>query len=365
MTIHDRILAVYNNQLPDRFPIGIYERYLPRGVSEREARNHGLGIIRYFPLVSMPGPPWHLYPGFLSEIKGTDISVDYAWDRETLVERRTYKTPVGEVSQEVSQDKAGIGSEHIRKYYIAEKDDYRVMKYIIDNTVIRSNEETIQSLMQDLGDDGIVLGRIDRNPYQKCLIELVGAEKFLVDLYTDPEPALELMESLDKKLDESFDMLLDSGVEAFWQPDNVTSDMTPPSQFETYCLPFYTKHSAQVKQTGKPYIVHMDGKIKALTDLINQSGFDAIESLSFPEIGGDFTLTEARKAFPDKVIIPNFPSNWCTRNSAELEQSLRELYSEAGTEKPFMLQISEDIPVDQWQRVIPLFARTVDKLQEG
>ena len=108
MTIHDRMIAVYNNRLPDSFPIGIYERYLPRGTAERTARENGLGIIRYFPLVSMAGPPWHLNPGFISEIKDTEITVHYFWDQDTLVERRTYKTPVGELYQEVTQDKAGI-----------------------------------------------------------------------------------------------------------------------------------------------------------------------------------------------------------------------------------------------------------------
>jgi len=47
MTSHDRMMAVYRKELPDRVPLSIYSRYLPRGQCERELRNWGLGIIDY------------------------------------------------------------------------------------------------------------------------------------------------------------------------------------------------------------------------------------------------------------------------------------------------------------------------------
>ena len=81
--------------------------------------------------------------------------------------------------------------------------------------------------MEDLDGDGIVLGRVDRSPYQKCLIELVGPEKFLVDLHTEPGPALELKDAIDSQLDRSFELIVRSDVEIIGQPDNVTADMTP------------------------------------------------------------------------------------------------------------------------------------------
>jgi hypothetical protein len=103
----------------------------------------------------------------------------------------------------------------------------------------------------------------------------------------------------------------------------------------------------------------MDGRIKALKDLINHTGIDVIESLSLPDVGGNLTLTEARQAFPGKVIIPNFPSNWCLLNDERLESSLSALLAEAGATVPFMLQVSEDIPASEWKRVLPVIARII------
>ncbi|MGI6706677.1 MAG: uroporphyrinogen decarboxylase family protein [Clostridia bacterium] len=358
MTMHDRMLSVYRNQLPDRIPVSIYSRYLPRGSMEREIRNIGLGIIDYYPVVSFLAPPWHMYSGFISEVKGAELEIKYYWSKGTRYERRQYHTPVGTVYQDVSQY-IGAGSEHISKYYISSLEDYKVMTYLVEHTVFRSNEKDIETRMKDLGDDGVVLGRVDRCPYQKILIELAGAERFLIDLYTNPEPVLELMEAMDRKMDEAFRMIVESKVEVIWQPDNVTSDMTPPKNFEKYCLPFYQKHGKEVRAADKPYLIHMDGRIKALKELIQQAELDGIESMSLPQINGDMTLTEARVAFPDKVIIPNFPANLCDKPKEEIEGFLEELFLEASSTRPFMLQVSEDIPVDQWERVLMILARYV------
>ncbi|NLF09991.1 MAG: hypothetical protein GX594_18730 [Pirellulaceae bacterium] len=355
-TPRDRVLAVYRNQRPDRPPLGIYTRYLPRGEAEREIRNLGLAIIDYCPVVSMVGPAWHLAAGYQSEIKGADFRVDYFWKNGTPIERRTFATPLGAVWAEIEQDAGGAGSERIRKHYIDAKDDYRIVQYLVENSVLRRNDALLRTRMEDLGGDGVVLGRMDRSPHQKCLIELAGQERFLLDLYTDAAPALELMAAIDRKLDEAWEMAVESAAAILWQPDNVTSDMTPPKSYKEYCLPFYEKHSAQARTAGKPYAAHLDGRTKALRELIAQSGFDVIESLSLPDIGGDQTLAEARQSFPGKVIIPNLPANWCMRDDRELEASVRGLLAEAGDEAPFMLSVSEDIPPNQWRRVLPLVA---------
>lgn len=352
-TIKENMLAVYNNHLPEKTPVGIYSRYLSRGSVEREIRNMGMGIIDYYPVVSFLAPPWHVYPGFISEVRNVEFDIKYYWTNGKMIERRLYNTPVGTIYQDVTQG-IGAGSEDVIKYYITDIEDYKVMQYIVDHTVFKRNESSLKSRIENLGQDGVVLGRVDRCPYQKLLIELAGAEQFLIDLHTDPEPVWELMEAMDKRMDEAFDMISDSSADVIWQPDNITSDMTPPNNFEKYCLPFYKKHSSQVKQAGKPYIIHMDGKIFALKDFINQAGFDGIESMSFPQIGGDLTYTQARDLFPGKVILPNFPSNLCKSGEEEITVFIDKLLQEVESGVPFMLQISEDIPEEQWQRVFPI-----------
>ena len=61
---------------------------------------------------------------------------------------------------------------------------------------------------KDLGEDGVVLGRMDRAPYQKLLVELANPTKFLMDLYDNPGPVQELIETMDARLDEQFNMAM-------------------------------------------------------------------------------------------------------------------------------------------------------------
>lgn len=364
MTIRERMMTVYRNKLPDQIPVSIYKRYHRLGTVERMVRNTSLGILDFHPIVSLLAPPWHTYEGYVSEVKGADLNIKFTWENGRMVEVRTYETPVGVLSQHLSKDPV-YGSDWVNEYYIKNIKDYKIMLYVVENTVFRKNEKNLVEKMKDLGEDGVVLGRVDRSPYQKLLIELAGPEQFLTDLLTSPDPVIELMEVIDAKLDEQFEMALESEVDLIWQPDNITSDMTPPNYYKKYCLPFYEKHGKQCKEAGKPYIVHMDGRTNALKDLIAKSPIDVIESFSFAEMSGDLPISEAKALWPDKVIIPNFPASLCGKSNEEIVNYLEKVLDEVRGNTPFMIQISEDIPPGSWKQVLPVlceFMQTKGKL---
>lgn len=360
MTIKDRMLDAYFGRKNDEgVPVGIYTRYLPRGEAEREARNLGLGIIDYVPPVSMLAPPWHILPGFLSEVRGAEFCIRTKWVDGVAHEVREYRADFGHVYQEVQKDAGGIGSEHISKYYIQSPDDYRVMTEVVKRTVLRSNEAAFKARVDDLGGDGVVMARLDRSPYQKCLIELVGQERFLMDMFDDPDPVVELMNALEEKLDESFSLALQSSAEILWQPDNVTVDMTPPDAFLKYLLPFYAKRSKLAREAGKIYVVHMDGRVKPLRDLIAKSDIHILESVSIPEMGGDLTPEEMAGAFKNVTVFPNVPSNWCMKSDEEVARLTRDFVNRLGGSRPYIFQFSEDIPMSEWKRIYSLVTKTV------
>jgi len=360
MTLHERMMSVYQNKLPDKHALGIYTRYLKRGNMERNVRNEGMGIIDYVALTTQIGPPWHLIPEFISEVRETDINIQFYFEHGVRKERRSYKTPIGEVYAEV-ETSLGDGSEHISKYYITSLEDYKIIKYIVDNTVIKSNEKHFLHRCETIGDDGVVLGRLDRNPYQKIMIELAGAEQFLMDLYTDPDPVLELMSSMQKRADEQIERVLESKADILWMPDNVTADMTPPNAFEKYLLPGYQKNTRLAHQAGKTVVVHFDGKIKALSALINESGIDVLESVSDPLISGDLDYEDACISFPNKVILPNFPANLALKTKEVIQEYVRVLRTKAAG-KPFMLQVSEDLDEKAYCTVLPILAEAMNAI---
>jgi len=155
-------------------------------------------------------------------------------------------------------------------------------------------------------------------------------------------------------MNEAFAMVLESQVEVVWQPDNITADMTPPPLFERYCLPFYRQRGMDCSRAGKPYLVHMDGRLGPLKALIAQCPFDAVESFSLPEVGGDLSLSRPA-GLAGQGHTPELPSPLCYENEQKIEMWLSQLLTEAGHERPFMLQVSEDIPIAEWQRVLPFW----------
>jgi hypothetical protein len=209
--------------------------------------------------------------------------------------------------------------------------------------------------MKDLGEDGVVLGRVDRAPYQKLLIELADPEQFLVDLYTDPGPAMELMEAMDARMDEQFGMALNTGVEVIWQPDNITSDMIPPESFEKYCMPYYRKNGSRCREAGKVYAVHIDGRAGSLKQLLADSPIDIIESFSLPLMGGDIETAEALEAWPEKVICPNFPASLCSAGKQKILEFLDKLHADFG-KRPYMLQLSEDFEISRYNEILKWLA---------
>jgi len=351
-----RMLEAYRGRAGSATPLGIYARYLPRGERERDARNRGLGLIEYLPPVTLLAPPWHFYDEFLSEVRGAELTIRKYRDGEGWVERRTYRTPVGSIWQENAKDPGGVGSEHIRKHWIAAPEDYRTMTWIVRHTEFASNAALVEERLRVLGNDGVVLARLDRTPYQKCLIELAGPERFLVDLLEHPEEVTELLEAMEVRQDEAFERALASPLEVLWQPDNVTCEMTPPDAFEAYLLPIYRRRAAAAEAARKRYLVHMDGRLGPLAPHIAASGIHAVESFTLPDMGGDLGLAEARRLFPRAVPHPSVPSNWFALSDAELEARARALSAELrGT--PSMLQVSEDIPPNELGRVLDAVLR--------
>jgi uroporphyrinogen-III decarboxylase len=241
-------------------------------------------------------------------------------------------------------------------YFIKSAEDYKIVQYLVENSVLRSNENVIRARIDSLGEDGIVIPRIERNPYQKILIELAGAEQFFFDLYGNPDPVLSLMGALDRKIDEQINIVLQSKAEAVWQPDNVTSDLTPPNNYETFLLPRYGKIGSQLKDAGKIYVVHMDGRLNALKSLVAKSRFDVIDSFSLPVMGGDLPVKDAVESFPGKTLCPNFPSSLVYSTDEEITEFLLKLKNDFGTDTPFMIQISEDLPEETYGRVYKLLS---------
>ena len=112
-----RLLDACRNISDGRPILSVYSRYLPRGKTERDARELGLALLDNYPIVSLIAPPWHLASGYVSETQGVEFTISYRWMNGKKVEKRTYTTPHGSVWQETLVDPT-FGSDWIQQFYI-------------------------------------------------------------------------------------------------------------------------------------------------------------------------------------------------------------------------------------------------------
>ena len=150
-------------------------------------------------------------------------------------------------------------------------------------------------------------------------------------------------------------MALDSPADVIWQPDNVTADMTPPYSFEKYFLDLYKNRGAQCRQNGKKYVVHLDGKLAGLKELIAEAQIDVIDSFSLSEMSGDVPVGVAISLWPNTAICPNFPASLAERSSTEIKAYLDQIDRQFA-ESPYMFQVSEDIPLAAYPNLLPVLS---------
>lgn len=330
-SLRERMLAVYHKKEPDRIPWAAYGLLIPRGEIERKLRNNGCGLILGGSI-------------YKSEIQKVEISVKEVWEDNKKVKIRTYHTPLGDVFEKFEDDPAYHTSVWIKKFLISSSADYPIVKFIIENTVYYEDYDSFLEIRANLGHDGVILAWTGRSPWAKMLIELAGVERLSLDFYDNRPLVEDLLSSIEKKLDEVYKIAANSPAEVIWAPDNITGDVVEPKLFEKYYLPFYNKQGQLLHQQNKSYVVHMDGRLKSLKELIKKTDIDVVESFTFPEGGGDLPFEEARAAWENKSIIANLPAFLCFKEEKIVKEYIYNLINRASSKKNFMLEISEDLP---------------------
>lgn len=341
LTPRERIMCVLQRKIPDRIPFGAYSFLLPRGSVERKLREKGCGIV-------------HFEKVYATEIKNVEICVKEKWEDNEKITIRIYRTPLGDLYEKIKID-PGYHSQWIKEFMIKKLSDYRIAKYIVENTVYHKNYDFFVEVEKNIGEDGILIANMDRTPLQKTLIELTGTERLCIDLYERPDIVEDFFNSLQKKQDEIYKIAADSPARIVHNWDNLTEDITEPRLFQKYCLPLYNRYARMLHEKDKIYVVHMDGKLNHLKELIKKTEIDVIESFTLPSAGGNLPIEKAKGIWKDKSIIANLPAFLCYKDENFIRKFIQDLLVKVPKER-FMIDVSEDLPQEFWRKTLLIVA---------
>jgi hypothetical protein len=349
MDFRERLLAALSWDEPDQVPFTTYDWFLPRGARERAIRDLGLSTI-----VRLPA----------HKVEHRQVTVDSLeyWDQGERYIRRTIKTPVGDVSQLVHPDSA-YGSSWVLEHFIKSPEDYRVLEYYFNDMVFHNNDEAIAKTDDELGSDGLVMVRVAKGPIQEILYQLAGLERFSMDLADYPELVDSLYATMFKRWDEIYELAAKSPAQVFQAADNISSIVVGQERFRHYCMPCYERHSAILAAGGKRlFLVHMDGRLASIADLIAQSKFAIVEALT-PAPMGDVSVAQARRLWPDKALWLNFTSSAHVESDEAIAAHTRQLIEEAGTRRGFAIGITEDVPYEHWAHSYAAIASVIREMR--
>ena len=303
----ERIMAASLRKRADRLPFFHYWRHSQIGWAERECRNRRMGMC------------W-TRPCYVEMMHGVEITETRASSSERTVVQRVYSTPVGDVSM-AERREPGVGQWHAQRSWndvspwqterlIKGPDDYRVLKYMVENTEYVADYFPIEQAIDWLGDDGVVLSSLPHSPLQTLMIDWVGSEggRFFYHYADHPDLVEELYHALCRSREPLVQIAARAPAPIVLCGDNVDGFLVSPKLFQTYFLPVYEVQARVLHEHGKLMAVHMDGRIGALKDLIGETAIDIIEALHPPPMG-DLPLNEALATWPDKAIWVGFPGS--------------------------------------------------------
>lgn len=121
----------------------------------------------------------------------------------------------------------------------------------------------------------------------------------MADYPADVDALLAAMHERNKK---AFRLMRDLKCEAIIAYEDTSTTLLNEEWLLNYAVTAVNDYAEILKDSGKVYVTHMCGKLNAFKHLISRFKSDGIDSLC-PPTTGDLCLWDARKAFPEKVLI--------------------------------------------------------------
>ncbi|MFP4056795.1 MAG: hypothetical protein ACLF0G_07990 [Candidatus Brocadiia bacterium] len=346
MTMRERMMAVLEGREHDRVPFVQYSGLAaPDEQVWAEIGRARVGILRWTRAHRLEHPHCHVeHEDTVAECRS--------------LRRTTLHTPEGSLVEERAFE-GGYGSSCIRRHFVQEPADYKVLNAFLRDAVVADDTAAWRQVDAALGEDGLPLTAVERTPYQQLWVQWAGLENLAVHLAEQPQVVEETLELLAAQARQVFEVAARSPAPFVDFPDNITAPVVGAERFRRWCVPFYDDLAGMLGESGRRVFVHMDGDLRPLHTAIGQSRVGGIDSFS-PCPDGDTRLAEARSAWPQMRLWANFPSSCHLRPYREVRAVAERLLEEDGRSGLLQLQVSENVPRQAWRTSYRAIAEAVE-----
>jgi len=380
MSGKERILAALARKPVDRIPfVPLLDQYalaeMPPDILGHDG-THGFGprtvavagralgcdlIIRHVTVTAPRGGDsihLQLLGGFEAPVE-TRLEFDGRRLVESLI------TPVGTLTGEWTYTDRVGAIPHATEHVVNSLEDLKVFHYAVDHLASGPPLPTydlFDALQKEIGEDGIATASFHNSPLM-YLIEMVwGLENTYYLLNDFPDEVRDILQKLHQSLKLQAIALAESPAQVIIQYENTSSTLLSPAVFREHVLPFLDEYGDILTSAGKTYLIHMCGRLRALTSDISRGRFDGVIDIA-PAPTGDLPLNEAAAGMAEKVVIGGIdPTMFLNPDTSILESSITELLHRIRPYSGVMLGSGDVVPRGVPLDSIRLIRRLVDKI---
>ena len=236
-----------------------------------------------------------------SIIKDCEIKTEFVNDKYKKV---TYETTRGNLVlgyryAEVSD------SWFLTEYPVVEEEDFELLRYITENTTLVPNYERYDQVAAELGDRGLLLPLIHpegKTAFQKMVEHWCGTENLIYALMDFPDTVRKTVDALVNLSMEAARIAAASNAEAFISWEDTSTTNISPELYREWILPEINGWCDILHASGKIYVQHACGHLKALLKDIGNSKIDVLESVT-PIPIGDIEMQDVVDTLPEHIAV--------------------------------------------------------------
>ena len=353
MTSRERLLAALSGQPVDRLPwspfLAYWWDYQSQAIQQqgqvsffREIGADALlrGFITAFTCSDVQGISQ--YASFSAPISG----VEFNRTESGNLWRNEFTTPVGKLASTAQLSPDG-NTRFMVEHPVKCKEDYKILRYIVERMLIKPDYAAVQREIDEVGEDGLSVPLISpflKTPFQALVEHYVGTEQLVYNLADFPEEVEETLAVMSEKVMQAVRISVDSPAQAFisWEDSSTTN--VSPALFNRYIAPELNRWGEVIHGSGKLFLHHACGHVRALLPTMAIESVDAIESLSPPPTG-NVEIWDARQVMgPEMGLIGGIePVNFLNLDLPQLRAYVENLIERMGSHR-YILANSDSCP---------------------
>ncbi|MHB9024898.1 MAG: uroporphyrinogen decarboxylase family protein [Armatimonadota bacterium] len=325
---------------PEIIPFTFYDALFPRDFDPAPLYARGLAICARRNVYTRVTPNVKL-----TEVPQADGSI-----------RFYYETPVGNVT--ALWKPAALGQAPV-EHPIKTRDDYRIVKFIVEDARYLPAYDTFQAAIEKVGTAGKVIGHSFYEPLLDIQVMWVGQEQFCYELADNEDALMDLHDALAKNHLLMYEVAAAGPADHVLYGGNIVPEMLGPERVRDHVAPCWNAFAERLHDKGKKIGCHLDANNLTILDIVRDSALDFIEAFT-PPPDCNVSVADARAAWPEKRLWANFPSSVHIQSDDEIRQATLEIVQQAGDRKGFLLGVTEDIPRQHIARSVTTILETLE-----